>query len=75
MYDKFLHDGQVWIGFDGNGKSVAASVGYRKPSTTSSKSLMKDCAIVLKCKYTHGDKVLGNCVSDFEVIKKGNKNG
>ena len=63
-----LPENEVWVGFNANGVSMAASIEKRKP-TTSKMSIMNGCALVLKCKFVREEKIFARHVSTFEVLK------
>lgn len=68
MMNLFLPANQVWIGFDENGRSVAASIERRKP-TLRKDSVMTGCAEVLLCRLTQGQTVFGLNRNEVEVLK------
>lgn len=68
MSDLFLPKGEVWIGFDEGGMSIAASIEKRKPSSSKG-SVMEGCATVKKCRLVDGETVFGRHVTTLEVLK------
>jgi len=62
----FLPPGVVWIGFDGNGRSIAASVECKKPSGRRD-CVMNGCATVQKCKTPSDGILFGKHLADFEA--------
>jgi len=64
----FLPQGQVWLGFDKKGRSIAASIEKSKP-TLRKGSVMEGCAEVVLCKFTQGQTVFGLQRAEVEVIE------
>lgn len=63
----FLPQGQVWLGFDETGRSIAASIEKRKP--TRGKSVMEGCVEVVLCRIPKGETCFGLQRSDVEEIR------
>ncbi len=61
-----LPPGVVWVGFDENGKSVAASIERKKPSGRRH-CVMEGCAVVVKCKTPPDGKLFGRMRDEFEA--------
>lgn len=65
--DIFLPEGYVWIGFDNTGRSIAASIEKRKP-TTGRRSVFDGCVSVVKCKRPADGGLFGRRLADFEPV-------
>ena len=68
MSDIFLPANQVWLGFDADGRCIAASIERRKPSLRKG-SVMDGCAEVLLCRFSSGQSVFGLKRNEVEVLK------
>ena len=70
-----LTEGVMWIGFNADHISEAASITARQPGLGKG-SVFEGCAFAAKCRVAKGDRVFGRHFSTFTLASvKGGANG
>lgn len=64
----FLPDGYVWLGFDENGISVAASIEKCSPALQK-RNVVDGCVEILLCKLKPGQSSFGLMRGEVEIVE------